>query len=201
MVERYRTVTDPGKASFSVRGSQFLGQISGAVSVAEADSIIDHVRTEHPDATHVVAAYRLRTDPFREWATDDGEPRGSAGPPVLQVLTGESLENVVATIVRYYGGTNLGIGGLARAYSDATKEAIANADIEEREPQQYFSIETTYDDSGRVRGVLESTAASFDATYEAHVTFRGSVPTSTYPELYEQLMDTTSGRVCIETEE
>jgi len=109
-----------------VQGSEFFGHVAPADTVAAAEEFIDRVRTEYDDATHNVPAYRVpageasaRTPGsevmLREYSSDDGEPTGSAGKPALNVLQQRDIRNVVAVVTRYYGGTNLGVGGLARA--------------------------------------------------------------------------------------
>lgn len=198
MAEVYRTVAGIGESAFEIRGSRFRGRVAPAGDVPTAESIVAEVRRAHPDATHVVPAYRIRADPFREWASDDGEPRGSAGDPMLQVLAGQELENVVATVVRHYGGTNLGIGGLVRAYTEATTRAIADTDVVDRRPHDELVIETNYDDSGRVRSVLEGNEATIDARYEERVTFHVSAPVAEMDQLRERILDVTSGRAEIE---
>jgi len=125
----YRTVAGPGRAVFNVRGSEFDGRVGPARSVAAAEAFVEAARDDHPQATHVVPAYRVRADPLREYRDDAGEPGGSAGRPALNVLARRDLENVVASVIRYYGGTNLGVGGLARAYGRAVGAAIEDAGV------------------------------------------------------------------------
>jgi putative IMPACT (imprinted ancient) family translation regulator len=114
----------------------------------------------------------------REYASDDGEPAGSAGKPISNVLQGEDLENVVCVVTRYYGGTDLGIGGLVRAYGNATKAAIDAADAVVERPHERVTVTAEYDDSGTVRAILESDYVEFDAAYEETVTFDIRVPTT-----------------------
>lgn len=198
--ETYRTVAGPGEAGLRVRGSKFIGSIDHVPDEPGAVAVIVAVETEYADATHVVPAYRIRADPFREYASDAGEPSGSAGDPILTVLRGEELENVVAVVVRYYGGTNLGIGGLVRAYQDAIKRAIEDAGVVDREPRNRLVVETTYDDSGTVRAVLESSDATFTGSYEETVRFAVDVPVASIEAVTDRLRDATSGRVSISDE-
>ncbi len=190
----YRTVAGRGEAAFSIRGSRFIGLVAPASTVEPAEEIVAAVRDAHPDATHVVPAYRVRADPLREYASDEGEPSGSAGKPALNVLQGEALENVVAVVVRYYGGTDLGVGGLSRAYGRSVNEAVADAGTAEREPRTAYSIRVDYDDSGTVRGILESATAQFDATYREAVTFDVTVPASQAEALLDRVRSATGGR-------
>jgi len=198
MTEPYRTVAGPGEASFTVRGSEFLGYVRPVDTVADAEAVLDRLREEYDDATHVVPAYRVRADPLREYASDDGEPTSSAGKPALNVLQGENLENVVAGVVRYYGGTNLGVGGLVSAYGRAVSDAVADAGTVTERPHERFVATVAYDDSGTVRSILEGADCDFSAEYEATVTFDVRVPVETGPDLRDRLRSATSGRVEID---
>jgi uncharacterized YigZ family protein len=197
----YRTVAGPGRTAFEVRGSEFLGHVAPAETVADAEAFVADVGSRHPDATHNVPAYRVPTDPskpdalLREWCSDDGEPSGSSGKPALNVLVQRDLRNVVAVVTRYYGGTNLGVGGLARAYSRAVKDAVDDAGVVEERPHERFSAVVDYDDSGTVRSVLESAAVEFEADYDERVSFAVRAPVEEAGGLRDRLRSATSGRV------
>jgi putative IMPACT (imprinted ancient) family translation regulator len=224
--DTYRTVAGRGRAAFEVRGSEFIGRAAPAADREAAEAFVAEVREECADATHNVPAYRVRrssTDResssdrprttggglLREYGDDDGEPSGSAGKPALNVLQQEGVENVVAVVTRYYGGTNLGVGGLARAYSRAVKAAVEDAGIVEERPHEQFSVTVEYDDSGTVRGILESArrevprdervakpraGVEFDADYEERVTFAVRVPVEAGAGLRDRIRSATSGR-------
>ncbi|GAA0214524.1 IMPACT family protein [Halobaculum roseum] len=203
----YRTVGDRASAEFTVQGSRFIGHLAPADTVAAAEAFIEEVRSEYDDATHNVPAYRVPAGDgpskspgevmLREYSSDDGEPTGSAGKPALNVLEQGEVRNVVAVVTRYYGGTNLGVGGLARAYSRAVKEGLEAAGVVEEEPHERIALTVAYDDSGTVRGILESTGVEFDADYDAEVTFEARVPVADAPDLRDRLRSATSGRVDI----
>ncbi|MFB6096972.1 MAG: YigZ family protein [Haloferacaceae archaeon] len=206
MVESFRTVAGRGESRFEVQGSTFVGHVAPADTVAEAKAFVEAIETEYDDATHNVPAYRVpaggasaRQAPgevmLREYQSDDGEPTGSSGKPALNVLQQRDLRNVVAVVTRYYGGTNLGVGGLARAYSRAVKEAVDNAGVVETVPHERFTARATYDDSGTVRGILESAGVEFEAAYEADVAFEVRVPVDEADALRDRLRSATSGRV------
>ena len=195
--EAYRTVAGRGESRFVVQGSEFLGHVDRAETVEEAESFVEAVRAEYDDATHNVPAYRVRADPLREYSNDDGEPSGSAGKPLLNVLQGEDVENVVAVVTRYYGGTNLGVGGLVRAYSRAVKDALADAGTIEERPHERIALTVEYDDSGTVRGILESEGVEFEADYGESVAFDVRVPVAEAAALKDRLRSATSGRVDI----
>lgn len=194
----YRTLDSQGQARFEIRGSAFIGHVTPVRTVEAAESVAESVRDEYADATHTVPAYRVRAEPLREWASDAGEPAGSAGKPALNVLKQEDLENVVTVVTRYYGGTELGVGGLARAYSRGVKEAIEDAGVVEQRPQEQLRVTVAYDDSGTVRAILESTGADFDATYEETVSFDISIPAASAPRLRDRIRSATSGRATLE---
>ena len=209
MSEAFRTVAERAEASFEVSGSEFIGYVAPVDSVAAAEAVIEEVETDHPEATHVVPAYRVPAGTaaadqpgsvmLREWSSDDGEPSGSAGDPALNVLTQQELRNIVAAVVRYYGGTNLGVGGLASAYSRAVKEAVDAAGVVEDVPHERFVATVDYDDSGTVRGILESEGVEFEAEYDEQASFTVRVPVENSDDLRERLRDATSGRVEIES--
>jgi uncharacterized YigZ family protein len=206
MTDAYRTVAGPGEASFEVRGSEFIGYVDRANTVAEAEAFVEQIEARHPDATHNVPAYRVPAGGesaggdamLREYSSDDGEPSGSSGKPALNVLVQQDIRNVVAVVTRYYGGTNLGVGGLARAYSRGVKEAVADAGTVEEVPHETFAVTVAYDDSGSVRGLLESAGVEFDADYEADVSFAVRAPVADAADLRDRIRSATSGRADIE---
>jgi uncharacterized YigZ family protein len=193
--ESYRTVDGRGEAAFEVQGSEFLGHAASVDAVADAEAFVDGVREAFADATHNVPAYRVRADPLREYASDDGEPSGSAGKPALNVLEKRDLENVVCVVTRYYGGTNLGVGGLARSYSKAAKDAVDDAGVVEERPHERVRAVVDYDDSGTVRGIVESAGVAFEADYGERVRIDARVPVADAEALRDRLRSATSGRV------
>lgn len=206
--EPFRTVAGRGEARFEIRGSEFIGHVDRADSVDAAESFVDAVRERYDDATHNVPAYRVPAGDaapdrvnevlIREYQSDDGEPTGSSGKPALNVLQQREIRNVVAVVTRYYGGTNLGVGGLARAYSRAVKEAVDDAGVEEVRPRHRFTVTVEYDDSGTVRGILDGADCEFDAAYETEVAFDVSTPVTESDELRDRIQSATSGRARIE---
>jgi uncharacterized YigZ family protein len=136
-MDSYQTLAAPASARLTRERSRFLAIVEPTTHDQAAERIAA-LRRQYHDATHVCSAYRCRSDlSVASHADDAGEPRGSAGTPILLVLEGAQLLDVLAVVVRYFGGVKLGIGGLVRAYSDATAAALAQARIIER------SVETT----------------------------------------------------------
>ena len=196
--DAHRTLAGSGECRFSVRGSEFVGHATPVGSVAAAEAFCESVAADHPEASHSVPAYRVRADPFREYASDDGEPSGSAGDPMLSVLAGRELENVAVVVTRYFGGTELGIGGLVRAYSRATKSAVEAAGVVERRPHETFTVAVTYDDSGTVRSILESEGVEFEADYGETVAFEVRVPVADAEAVADRIRSGTGGRASFE---
>ncbi len=196
--EAIRTVLEGASIEFTVRGSRFIGLVTSASNHETAEQIIEEVSDEHPDATHIVWAYRLADEPTIERCDDAGEPGGSAGEPVLSVLKSEQLLNVVAIVVRYYGGTNLGYGGLVRAYSRSVSHALKAAAIQTTVRTIRYHITTSYDDSGTVASVLESEDLEYEAVYEERVNYDVLIPVAKENRVLDRLKSATSGRVEVE---
>lgn len=193
--EGFLTVADRGEAAFEVAGSEFVGYAAPADAVEAAEAFVAEVREAHPDATHVVPAYRVRDgDILREYASDEDEPTGSAGKPAMNVLARRDVENVAVAIVRYFGGTELGVGGLARAYGRAAKLAVDAAGVVEDVPHERVSVVVAYDDSGTVRGIFESESVPFEADYGERARFSARVPASEVGRVTDRLRSATSGR-------
>ena len=124
----YKTVKQRGGDEFIEKKSRFIGYIAPVESEDEAIAFINEIRAKHRDATHNVYAYSLRAGQIKR-ASDDGEPQGTGGVPMLNVLNGNELVDVCCVVTRYFGGTLLGVGGLVRAYTEGAKIAVAAAGI------------------------------------------------------------------------
>jgi uncharacterized YigZ family protein len=210
MGDTFHTVADRAEARFEVQGSEFVGAVAPADTVVSAEAFVAEIRSRHPDATHTVPAYRVPAgEPsadrapgavmLREYSSDDGEPTGSAGKPALNVLQQRDLRNLAVAVTRYYGGTNLGVGGLVRSYSRAAKRAVDDAGTTWTVPHERLTATVDYDDSGTVRGILESAGVAFDASYEERVSFEVRVPAREADGLRDRLLSATSGRVELAT--
>jgi len=205
--DAYRTLSGAGTSAFEVRGSEFIGYAAPARDVDAAEAVVATRRERYDDASHNVPAYRVRVDPgrggrglLREFSSDDGEPSGSAGDPALNVLQGRELENAVVVVTRYYGGTNLGVGGLVGAYSRAARDAVDDAGVVVERPHERFRVTVDYDDSGTVRGVLESAGVEFAADYAERVAFDVRVPVADATGLLDRLRSATGGRASVDAD-
>lgn len=143
-MDTYLTLARPAEGNYSEKRSRFLAFVVPCRSEDEARQLVAGYRRQYYDARHVCWAYRLGTLDVRERANDDGEPSGSAGRPILGQLVARGLSEVLAVVVRYFGGVKLGTGGLAVAYKSAVAEALASAEIEERVLEAAFSFHVPY---------------------------------------------------------
>jgi uncharacterized YigZ family protein len=132
MIDLYKTIQSPAEGLFKDKGSKFLAFAYPFENESELKNIIEPLRKEHFKAVHFCYAYRIGLDKNNYRVNDDGEPSGSAGRPILNVLLSKEITNILVVVVRYWGGTLLGVPGLINAYKSATEEAIANAEIIEK---------------------------------------------------------------------
>ena len=126
-MNRYTTVAQEASAEQIIDRSRFIAHISRAFSKEEADAYIAGIRAAYKDATHNVPAFIVGEKSELKWTSDDGEPQGTSGPPMLQMLEREGVTNVVCVVTRYFGGVKLGTGGLVRAYTSSAKLALEAA--------------------------------------------------------------------------
>lgn len=146
-------------AETEVRRSRFLASVTRVGDETAARAVIAGCRSAYPDARHHCSAFVLGPDPRTERSNDDGEPSGTAGAPMLQVLRSAGLSDVVAVVTRYFGGTLLGTGGLARGYADAVQAALdSDGNRVRREPVELFDLAVPHADAGRVEAAFRAAA-------------------------------------------
>jgi uncharacterized YigZ family protein len=155
-VSVFKTVKKVGEGLYKEKGSKFLGFAFPCSSEEEARNKLIQLRKEHHLAVHVCYAFRFGSDKKLYRASDDGEPSNSAGPPILGQIQSFDLTNVLVAVVRYYGGTNLGVGGLINAYRTAAKEAIENAEIIDEEERIEIQISFSYENLPQVMKLIKS---------------------------------------------
>jgi len=154
----YKTLQNTSSGFYKEKGSKFFAFAIPCESEEEVKSHINRMRKEHHLAVHVCYAFRLGSEKKKFRSSDDGEPSNTAGPPILGQIISFDLTNILVAIVRYYGGTNLGVGGLIHAYRTAAKEAIENARIIEVEDHDLLHLTFTYGSLPQVMKVLKKYA-------------------------------------------
>lgn len=156
MEDTYRTLNGPCEGLFKVKGSKHYSYGFPIQTEAEASERLQTLRKQHHSARHVAFAWRLGYDDNHQRWSDDGEPSNSAGPPIFGVIRAHDLTNVVFAVVRYFGGTKLGVGGLIQAYREATTEALNQGRIVTRLRTQHCRILFSYEHMGTAMGLIKS---------------------------------------------
>jgi uncharacterized YigZ family protein len=172
MLVEYTTVAGPGEAVLVEKKSKFIAQVRPVSSAEEAEAFVEEVRKAHWSATHNVPAYIIGINQNIQKFSDDGEPSGTAGLPILEIMKAYSVVDAAIVVTRYFGGTLLGRGGLIRAYGGAAKEALRNAGIVRMLPATRVRVTVDYGTAGKVQNeLLTAGIAISDTEYLADVTF------------------------------
>lgn len=183
------------KAELIIKKSRFIGHVFPAFSEEEAINHIESVKLQHPDATHNVYAYSVGVGSFAEKASDDGEPRGTAGYPVLEVIKKRNLQNVVCVVTRYFGGIKLGASGLVRAYSNAASSALDKAGVAVYRYHDLVKATVDYDRFGKVQRELETAMAVIhDTSFAEKVTIECFVLPELTQAIKSLIEDITAGQ-------
>jgi uncharacterized YigZ family protein len=156
MLSQYKTVSQWGSAEIVIKKSRFIGQAKPVESEEEAIAFIEAVKKEHWNATHNCSAYMVGERDQIQKASDDGEPSGTAGKPILEVIRQQGLKNVVVVVTRYFGGILLGAGGLIRAYTDGAVAGIAAAGPVTKKLHQDIFVSIDYTWLGKVENELRN---------------------------------------------
>ncbi len=156
MLSQYKTVSQWGSAEIVIKKSRFIGQAKPVESEEEAIAFIEAVKKEHWNATHNCSAYMVGERDQIQKASDDGEPSGTAGKPILEVIRQQGLKNVVVVVTRYFGGILLGAGGLIRAYTDGAVVGIAAAGPVTKKLHREIFVSIDYTWLGKVENELRN---------------------------------------------
>jgi putative IMPACT (imprinted ancient) family translation regulator len=185
------------RAELRERGSRFLARAAPAATREEAEALRSAARRIHHDATHHVLAFRPLEG--SSWWDDDGEPSGTAGRPALDALEGRGLRRAAVVVTRWFGGTKLGTGGLARAYSEAAARAVAAVPVREAVRAARCLVHFDHPDTGAVMRRLDAAGARRgQATYGDRVRLEVLVPRAGRERLARALADATGGRARLE---
>jgi uncharacterized YigZ family protein len=200
MTAGYRVPAAAHRVEDVIERSRFIASLERAASTDAARAFIDNVRAEFPDASHNCWAY-IAGPPGSASAigfSDAGEPHGTAGRPMLDVLQHSGIGEVVAVVTRYFGGTKLGKGGLVRAYGGAVQNALQSLPTIELVERSTFVITVTYGDVELLRRLLARAGAEIsNEEYGADVQYYAALPVSIVEEFRRELADATAGRAVI----
>jgi len=200
LLYNYRTVKIENSDQFIEKKSRFIGYVKPVETEEQAIEFIKNIRAKHPDATHNVYAYKVRENNVQRYS-DDGEPAGTAGIPVLDVIQKEDLTDICVVVTRYFGGTMLGAGGLVRAYTKGAKIGIDSAQIVEKSYCFKYTVNIDYPMLERVRKDIEAMGCILgDIVYENDVTLCVYVPYN-LDNFEEKIIDNTNGRAIIKKDD
>ncbi len=202
MVKDYKTVLQPGTDEITEKKSRFIGYICHAETEAEANAFVQEIKKKHYDARHNCFAYVLGEQQSTLKFSDDGEPGGTAGKPILEVINGAGLCDVCIVVTRYFGGTLLGTGGLVRAYTDAAKACIRATEIVKKQLVIPVDALVNYNDLGKVQYLLNSENIKIiDSDYGENVRLKVEIPYDDYNRIEKLLVEATGARILIEKSE
>ncbi len=194
-MDGYRTIEAPARDEFIERRSRFIGHIAPVATDEEAVAFVNAIREQHREATHNVYAYVLRQDQLTRFS-DDGEPQGTAGKPVLEVVLREGLVDVAVVVTRYFGGILLGAGGLVRAYAQGAKTAIDAARVLNMQPAALVELDMGYDFYGKATYILPQYEVQVtDSRFEEGVRLQLLCKASRLAALTHQLRELSAGTV------
>ncbi|GHI96958.1 YigZ family protein [Streptomyces olivaceus] len=194
MQDEYRTVARAGVHETEINRSRFLCALAPAATEEEAQAFVAGVRKEHTDASHNCWAYVIGADASVQKASDDGEPGGTAGVPMLQMLLRRDMRYVVAVVTRYYGGVKLGAGGLIRAYGGAVGEALDDLGTLTRRRFRLATLTVDHQRAGRLQNDLRTAGRAVrDVRYAEDVTIEVGLPEAEVEAFRAWLADATAG--------
>ena len=201
MSDSYKTVKIESFGEFIEKRSRFIGYCKPVKTEEDATAFINEIRAKHWDARHNVYAYSLREGNLRRYS-DDGEPSGTAGMPVLDVITKNGVYDVCVVVTRYFGGILLGKGGLVRAYAQGAKLALEAGQVIKMQSCLLCSLGCNYNQYGKVSAAVIDAGAQIDDTlYEADVVIKFHMPSELLPSLNKKLADISAGEVQAEGKE
>nr|WP_303243778.1 YigZ family protein [uncultured Cellulosilyticum sp.] len=199
MLESYRTIQGPGEALVVEKKSKFIATVCEVKSQEEAEACLQQLRKKYYDARHNCFAYQIGEKNEIQRCSDDGEPQGTAGKPILEVLKGEDVRNTLICVTRYFGGTLLGTGGLVRAYGKAAKEGLLNAGIIEKRRIQLIDVQMNYTLVGKVQYLLgEKGYRIRDSLYTDVVTMQVEVLVGEQDAFCDWLTENTNAEVSLQ---
>lgn len=198
MIESFRTVYTGGTGEISEKKSRFIANVSPVITEEAALEFIEQTKKKYWDASHNCSAYVIGYKDEVQRCSDDGEPSKTAGRPILDVLLGEEIHNVVVVVTRYFGGTLLGTGGLVRAYQSAAKEGLNQSHIIEKYYGIKVQVVTDYNGIGKIQYLISQLGITvLQSEYTDIVTIILLVPFIIYNEFQKKTIEATNGKAQI----
>ncbi len=194
-IDYYHTVTCFKRQEIKIKGSSFIASVYNTNSIDEAMKVLNIVRAEFFDATHNCWAYRIGWNGKDYRFSDDGEPSGSAGKPILFTIGKYDLSDVLVVVTRYFGGTKLGVGGLVRAYSDATEEVLKISEKKVINITKPVLVNCTYNDISLIKKLIDNYAISYEEIYTDSVEYIINIPISKIEEFKAKVYSLSNGKL------
>lgn len=201
MIKDYKTIYEGGTGEIIEKKSRFIASIAHVESEEEAVAFVEQIRKKYWDARHNCSAYIIGKRQEIMRCSDDGEPAQTAGKPMLDVLSGQGLCDLVAVVTRYFGGTLLGTGGLVRAYSKAVQEGLKNSVIIEKHLADKMMIITDYNGIGKIQYLMaQESFTPMNTEYTDVVTITVPVPVDQTEGFQAKITQVTNGKAKMECE-
>lgn len=198
-MDQFIMLSKGAEAEIVEKKSRFIATVRPVSTEEEAVAFIEEMKKKYYDARHNCSAFVIGEKGQLTRSSDDGEPSGTAGRPMLEVLLGSEIRNVCAVVTRYFGGTLLGTGGLVRAYSGVLKEALALCETVKQQYGVKLRIKTDYNGVGKLQYILATRHIEvMESEYAADVTMTVMVPIEEYDSLCKEIVEATSARAGLE---
>ena len=197
MKAEFYTVENIHSSEITEKKSRFIAHLAGVSTREDAENFFRSVRSRYKDARHNVPAFRIGIENIDEWANDDGEPSGTAGKPILDILRNAGLTNVAIIVTRYFGGILLGTGGLVRAYGAVASQLVAETPHVKKSLHRRLLIDTEYKNLGKVKRFLEEHAIYSNMVCLQNVVFTYDVAIDKLEFVEREIMELCCGKVTI----
>lgn len=202
MLEQYKTVYEGGEGEIVEKKSRFIATVRPVESEEEALAFLEEMKKKYWDARHNCYVYSVGMNREYTRCSDDGEPSGTAGRPMLDVILGEDIYNVAVVVTRYFGGVLLGTGGLVRAYSKAVQEGLAASRVILKQKGILLKITTDYTGIGKIQYIAgERSIPVLDSEYTDKVVMKLLVPLQDLGSVQKAVTEGTNGRAVIEKDQ
>ena len=199
MLEQYKTIHQDGQNEIEIKGSRFIAHFKRTETEEEALEFIQAIKKEHWKATHNCSAYLIGERDEFQHAMDDGEPSGTAGVPMLEVLKKQELKNTTVVVTRYFGGTKLGAGGLVRAYTGAVAEGLKAIGVVQASLETILKVTIDYSTVGKLEYYLEkNTISVVDKEFTDVVSIHCSLPVEEVESFQESVIELLQNKVQFE---
>lgn len=200
-LEPYKIIAYGGTGEIEEKKSRFIAQVAAVATEEEALAFIEARRKRFWDARHNCYAYVLGESAQTVRFSDDGEPAGTAGRPILEVLLNSGIRNLVVVVTRYFGGVLLGTGGLVRAYTKAAQAGLAASEVRTMQYGYEIDLVTDYNGIGKIQYLLGQRGISVEADYTEQVTVKIRIPFEDKDAIMREVTEATAGRVQITVSE